>query len=305
MLHTSHDTYADSQGVQYLPNMATYNFPFFLCTMGYVRADPGFFTTRTGRKEAWLVYTLSGTGKLTWHGQTVFLRPGSVALIHCDDYQDYRTHSRERWIHYYMHFEGSGLKAYAPYLLDKLRALYPADTALFDEGFAMLLEDKTIKNDPLSNSRASLLITSFLNAMMAARYDSNEANVFPQNSALLPAIHYIHQHYASRVQIETLSEVCHLSKYHFIREFKRATGESPYQYILHYRINQAKRLLVDTNLSIESIAEQVGFSSPHNFSSQFHSIVTVTPSTYRNATCTQACQRNGGAAFPMDTSAVP
>ena len=228
-----------------------------------------------------------------------------MALIHCDDYQDYRTHSRERWIHYYMHFEGSGLKAYAPYLLDKLRALYPADTALFDEGFAMLLEDKTIKNDPLSNSRASLLITSFLNAMMAARYDSNEANIFPQNSALLPAIHYIHQHYASRVQVETLSEVCHLSKYHFIREFKRATGESPYQYILHYRINQAKRLLVDTNLSIESIAEQVGFSSPHNFSSQFHSIATVTPSIYRNATCTQACQRNGGAAFPMDTNALP
>lgn len=283
MLETSENARAVNRTIIFKPGIPAYDFPFYMHTAGYVVAQNGFYTTRSGRRQAWLVYTVSGVGRLTWREETVFLHPGSVALIRCEDWQDYRTASRDYWIHHYIHFDGSGLKAYSPFLLDRLRAVYPANLDVFNEGFALLQKD-VLKNDPVSNSRASLMINSFLNEMLIACSDLSGQDFSGPGSALLPAIEYIQDHFAEPVRVETLCNLCHLSKYHFIRSFKQATGASPYQYILQYRINQAKRLLAETQQPIGSVAEQVGFLSAHNFAAQFKRHATISPAAYRHAT---------------------
>jgi AraC-like DNA-binding protein len=63
--------------------------------------------------------------------------------------------------------------------------------------------------------------------------------------------------------------------------FKQATGHSLNRYLTIYRINQAKRLLMDTPLSVTEIASAVGFGDLSHFFHTFKSETGLTPSSFR------------------------
>lgn len=71
------------------------------------------------------------------------------------------------------------------------------------------------------------------------------------------------------------------SRYHFIRAFKAAYGETPGQYLTHRRIERAEDLLRTANLTVTEICHLVGFSSVGTFSARFKSWTGLTPSEYR------------------------
>jgi AraC-like DNA-binding protein len=71
------------------------------------------------------------------------------------------------------------------------------------------------------------------------------------------------------------------SRYHFIRAFKEAYGETPGQYLTHRRIDRAEDLLRTANLSVTEICNLVGFSSLGTFSARFKAWTGLTPSEYR------------------------
>lgn len=74
---------------------------------------------------------------------------------------------------------------------------------------------------------------------------------------------FIHDHRFSNISIHALSEVSALSKYHLLRTFKAAFGESPYQYILKLKLQEAMRLL-DAGYSLKDISDKVGYSDEKN-----------------------------------------
>lgn len=98
---------------------------------------------------------------------------------------------------------------------------------------------------------------------------------------LKPALEYIHQHYAQPITMETLAEMCHLSEPHFRRRFVSILGTSPLNFVNATRINQACILLITTEKSILSIAEEVGFASISSFNRCFLQIMGVSPKAYR------------------------
>lgn len=67
----------------------------------------------------------------------------------------------------------------------------------------------------------------------------------------------------------------------FKRRFKQATGMSPIEYVLVLRIEEAKQMLEATELSIESIANEVGYQDASFLARKFNSMVGVTPAQYR------------------------
>lgn len=72
-----------------------------------------------------------------------------------------------------------------------------------------------------------------------------------------------------------------LSPYHFIRLFKNATGQTPYQYLIAVRVERAKNLLAQSSQSVGEIAHSVGFDSHTRFAIQFRRATGLTPSEYR------------------------
>ena len=87
--------------------------------------------------------------------------------------------------------------------------------------------------------------------------------------------------FAAPLDIENLARGVHLSGGHLSREFKRAYGESPYQYLMTRRIERAMTLLRRGELSVTEVCFAVGFSSLGTFSTRFTELVGTPPSVYR------------------------
>lgn len=96
------------------------------------------------------------------------------------------------------------------------------------------------------------------------------------------AVEYIENNYSKMISIDHLAEHVSLSKYHFIRRFSSSTGLTPGAYLTRVRTEKAMELLRGTTLSIEVIAEQVGYSSGSYFIKAFRSITGVTPGEFRS-----------------------
>ena len=94
-------------------------------------------------------------------------------------------------------------------------------------------------------------------------------------------IAYIDAHYAEDISLEDLSKKCYVNKYYLSHLFSRVRGESVGKYIQRRRLSEAKRLLIETGLSVREIAEAVGFSDFSYFCRVFKKEVGATPLTYR------------------------
>ena len=73
-----------------------------------------------------------------------------------------------------------------------------------------------------------------------------------------------------------------LSPYYFARQFKRATGLPPHQYVIARRVERAKRVLqTGGDFSLAQVAAHAGFSDQSQFSRHFKRLVGVTPREFR------------------------
>ncbi|NUT93281.1 MAG: helix-turn-helix transcriptional regulator [Saccharothrix sp.] len=88
---------------------------------------------------------------------------------------------------------------------------------------------------------------------------------------------------AEPVTLADIAAEVHLSVYHLVRVFKDATGRTPHRFLTGLRIEEAKRLLRDTDLSVARIAQRCGFATPGALSTAFLRHTGVRPSTYRNS----------------------
>lgn len=86
---------------------------------------------------------------------------------------------------------------------------------------------------------------------------------------------------ADEFNLSQLAAQAGLSKFHFNRLFKSATGLSPSQYHIHLRMDAAKRLLRETKKSVVEIALDVGYATPSHFAQLFKREVGLPPSDYR------------------------
>jgi len=87
--------------------------------------------------------------------------------------------------------------------------------------------------------------------------------------------------YAQPLDVESLARDAHISTGHLSRQFRRAFGESPYQYLMTRRIERAMTLLRSSELSVTEVCFAVGCQSLGTFSTRFTELVGVPPSVYR------------------------
>lgn len=94
---------------------------------------------------------------------------------------------------------------------------------------------------------------------------------------------YLDIHYSEPLTLQSIGEALGVSEYHVAHVFKAEMGSSPMQYVMKRRMGEAQTLLMDTNRSVADIAEQLGYSSPWNFSTAFGKCVGMSPSQYRQS----------------------
>jgi AraC-like DNA-binding protein len=99
--------------------------------------------------------------------------------------------------------------------------------------------------------------------------------------AMTRVVEVMRENLGEQLTVDDLARAAMFSKFHFSRIFLQVTGVSPGRFLSAMRLQEAKRLLLATSLSVTEISHRVGYASVGTFSSRFRVSVGVSPSTYR------------------------
>ena len=107
----------------------------------------------------------------------------------------------------------------------------------------------------------------------------HHANRIGQISSVLE---YIEHNYQASVTLDNMADVAGMNPKYFCRIFKAITHQSPMEYVIFYRIEQAANLLSTTDLPITEIAMECGFNDCSYFIRKFKNLKHTTPYKYRS-----------------------
>jgi transcriptional regulator GlxA family with amidase domain len=113
-------------------------------------------------------------------------------------------------------------------------------------------------------------------------YIEGEANMH-HDELMIDAQHWLQTHAADPVDFGNLAQEFSMSQRTLNRRFKLATGMSPGRYVQHLRLEQARDLLRDSNLSITEIATAIGYRDIGYFSTLFREHMAQSPTAYRKS----------------------
>lgn len=92
---------------------------------------------------------------------------------------------------------------------------------------------------------------------------------------------FVLAHLEQDLSLSALAAQIGFSSYHFARQFRQATGESPHQFVLSQRIERAKQLLREADLPLAQIALASGFANQSHLTQAFKRALGLTPASYR------------------------
>ncbi|HMJ67357.1 MAG TPA: AraC family transcriptional regulator [Cyclobacteriaceae bacterium] len=93
------------------------------------------------------------------------------------------------------------------------------------------------------------------------------------------AVKFMDENYGSGITLDQLASEACMSKFHFVRVFRKLHGRTPYQYLTSTRMRQAASAL-RANLTVTHACYDAGFDSTTTFASRFRKSVGVAPSQY-------------------------
>ena len=95
------------------------------------------------------------------------------------------------------------------------------------------------------------------------------------------ALDYIQRHYSEKLTLESIAQAAMTNRSELCKCFRRVLGTTPNDFLVRYRLDEARGLLGNPNLRIADIAERTGFCSPSHFGKQFAAYMGCTPLQYR------------------------
>ncbi len=125
-----------------------------------------------------------------------------------------------------------------------------------------------------------------------------------QNWRLKRVIDHVDAHFAETITLAGMAKVAGLTRMHFARQFKAATGIRPHEYVLWRRIERAKELLRNSRFTLVDVALGVGFQTQSHFTTVFKRFVGQTPHQWRASIAEPLIISSSARGFGSDFEAV-
>ncbi len=139
----------------------------------------------------------------------------------------------------------------------------------------IFLYTKTFSLGSLSGAQLSLLAENLSYCKHFSAYKS----VTPQIKKLRQILEFSPE---TAINIEKMAKSAYMSKYHFIRKFKKETGLTPHQFQIQNKIRKAQKILNNSE-NLAELAIETGFFDQSHFIRYFKKIIGLTPSAYKKA----------------------
>lgn len=239
----------------------------------------GSFTERQNFRSHLIAYTYSGEGRLIYREKEYYLTKGDGFFIDCSDYQKYEALSNS-WDVAILHLGGPLLPFFhEQFMLAQSPFFHELNTGRLQEYLEQLLSLYSI---PQQNRdwKASACIDNLLTHLLTLQIKNNIQTSSTSDDIRFLII-YMENNFNQPLTLDYLSNFVGISKYYLSREFKKYTGFSPNDYLISLRVNRAKSLLINSNLTVTQIAHEVGIHSINNFINLFKKKVGMTPIQYK------------------------
>lgn len=263
------------------PSGFSLSMPFFVTESGHFFAESGYLVRRAEHDSFLLLYTRSGCGTVRSGTTSIQLPAGRAVLLDCHSFHEYYSIS-DCWEFLWVHMRGTAVHTFFHMLYPQdIFSIAVQDSAALEQSICTLQEQMQ-HNDMMSSVTGSATLHEILNLLIGSSLiQEQEKKSRQQSDAVSHVIAFIHSHYSEAVTLDDMLKDVPVSRYHFIRSFKRITGSTPYHYLLSCRITAAKNLLRSTEQSVSEIADCCGFSNPSSFIAHFRSFTGQKPLQYR------------------------
>lgn len=247
--------------------------------MGYYPRARGHRMRRIAHTTHLLMYCTAGTGLLEVDGEQWPVAAGDLILLPPGVPHAYRADDTSPWSLFWVHYGGELSTTYSALLeLDQWHRNIGVHARLTGEFENLVyLRQRGVSNIALVQGacRLKALLTDF--AVVARQ----SGKVLGKHIAMEDLLEHMRANVHRDLDLEELAELAHLSRYHFIRSFRRHTGRTPIRHFIHLKMEKACELLDNSELPVKTVAAELGYVDPLYFSRQFKSHVGVSPSDYR------------------------
>lgn len=248
-------------------------YEIYATDMEFEQCDPDKKRIRLVVPYTVIHYIISGSG--TINGQKI--TKGSAFVSSINSYMDYYPDKEDPWSYIYIRLWGEGIKkAFAE--------------VGFEEGTHIIAftRHEELKNllslhqaiGAAENRDGGKIIA---NALFMLHKESNveHETVGMQEHNARMIKNYIDDNYFNKITVLDISEKFHLSKNYIRNLFVKYYDVSPKKYIQNKRMERAKTLLLETDISISTVALSVGYDDALLFSKMFSKYFSVSPQKYR------------------------
>lgn len=269
----------------YTPTQEALSYFLYPICIGHFVYCPGYVLNRKSYDSLLIMYVKSGICTIHACETDVVVSAGNTILINC--YEAHGYESSLGWEADWIHIDGNSVLKYYEYF----SKLYDNAIPVFHGkpfGLSTLISAFSNGNIPAEASM-SILITGMLadfatvgsnTGKSNSIYDTNSLSGY-DNDMISTVTGYINSHFTEELSIDELAALAGLSRFYFIRLFKKRTGCTPHEYLVNTRLNHAKYLLKNTSLTIKEICFASGFADESRFCTCFRDCVGMRPSEYR------------------------
>ena len=257
----------------YMPSLTSQKMFFYPVCTGHFIYEPGYTLLRESYDSFFIIYIQKGMLHLKFNGKEETAVEGSFVFLDCYLPHSYDTDTGCEAL------DGITARPFYSAIVSRLGNVFSLMNPLptvskLNDIYHMFFNGNVIKEAILSKNINDIL-TSFL-----VYFPTTASEMTPPRISET-AIAYINEHFAENITIDDLAHFTGISRYHFIRIFRKETGFTPHEYLVSTRINTAKYLLKNSNLTTKDICFRTDFSCDSVFCYAFKKHLNITPMEYR------------------------
>ena len=249
---------------------------FHVMMAGISYCDASYYINRKNSPITCIEYIIEGSGTVMLDGKKFRAKKGDVYILGEGHDQEYYSDAEEPWVKIWMNLGGSLCGALInEYGLENAVVIENAPLGEYWERAVALCKEGGDADE--TNRRIAVIFHEIIQKL--SRIYNKEEDIKQSEAAVMK--NYIDKNYWKEFDISELAKLIYKSNSQTIRIFKKAYGQTPYDYFLEQRFKLSKELLRNTNMLIKEIAYQVGFQDEHYFSGLFKKRFNMSPREYR------------------------
>lgn len=254
------------------------NAEFNVCFAGITMPDENYAITRDASPSIIIEYITGGIGYLEIGGKCYTLMKGNSVIIPHHTVHKYYSDKQQPYAKKWVNIKG----ILAETILDfTLKGMTPIiSSANIDSEISRIIN--MISEGSENNTLMLSIFTGILYKVAESLIDKPMITKEKNAATTAERIErYIINHLQDKFSLQSICDVFYLSDSHIVRLFKETYGITPYRYYLNQKTELAKSLLINTELSIDSICTKLNYSDRNHFFVAFKQVTGMSPYRYR------------------------